>query len=184
MPRRSWAATLRDMNHVQERRQGRTDRRDASRPAVPPGPERRASGGCRRRLPEPRWRRWPSIGAAALLGVAAAFALQAVQGSPVAAAPGVAEPRATPEVVDRLPVPRITLPEAQALRDEAGALTRAQVMLDEQAHATWLPRLGPITAAAADPRVAELIREELREALAALERVGIAAGRRGPGDPG
>lgn len=166
------------MNQAHERRRGRTDRRDVSRPAVPPGAERRASGGCRRRpLPEPRWRQWPSITLAAVLGVATAFGLQALQGSPVAAAPVVVVPAAVAVVEARtedLPVMRIGLAEAQALRDAACALTPAGVALDEEAHAVWLPRLAAMRAAAQDPRVAEEVRGELLEALAALERVGIA----------
>lgn len=162
------------MNQTHERRRGRTDRRDASRPAVAPGVERRASDGCRRRpLPEPRWRQWPSITLAAVLGVATAFGLQVMQGSPVAAAPVVVV-AAPVEVVEDLPVTRIGLAEAQALRDEACALTPAGVALDEQAHAVWLPRLAAVRAAAADPRVSAEVQGELREALAALGRVGIA----------
>lgn len=161
------------MNQAHERRRGRTDRRDASRPALPPGAERRANSGCRRRLPEPRWRQWPSITLAAVLGVATAFGLQALQGSPVAAMPVVVA-AAPVEVVEDLPVTRIGLAEAQALRDEACALTPAGVALDEQAHAVWLPRLAAMRAAAGDPRVPGEVQVELREALAALGRVGIA----------
>ncbi len=167
-----------DMSQAHERRQGRTDRRDVSRPAVAPGLERRAAGGCRRRpLPEPRWRRWPSITLAAVLGVATAFGLQAMQGGPVAALP-VALAVPVEAVTEDLPAPRIGLAEAQALRDEAAALTPAGVALDEQAVAEWLPRVAEIAAAVEDPRVPAEVREELREALEALERVGIGSSAR------
>lgn len=157
-----------------ERRQGRRDRRDPSRPAIAPGPERRQNDGCRRRLPEPRWRRWPSIAVAAVLGVGTAFALQALQadasGVMPTALPGEVAAPAPP------PGPAISLAEAQALHDEAAALTPAGVTLDERAHAVWLPRLAALTAAAGDPGVAPAIRDELQATLQALARVGIGEG--------
>lgn len=170
-------ATLGAMAATSERRQGRRDRRDPSRPGVPPGPERRQNAGCRRRLPEPRWRRWPSIAAAAALGVVTAFALQALQADASAVE--------SPAPIVRTPAPRasvpagpaITLAEAQALHDEAAALTPAGVAIDERAHAIWLPRLGRLEAAARDPRMTPEVRDALGSTLEALAGVGIGGGR-------
>jgi len=64
------------MTHAQERRRGQRCRRDPTRPALPPGPERRQGAACRRVLPQPRWRQWPSLLVAAVLGVFTAFSLQ------------------------------------------------------------------------------------------------------------
>jgi hypothetical protein len=159
------------VDDVQERRRGRTDRRDPNRPAVAPGVERRAGGGCRR-LPQPRWRQWPSIAAAAVLGVFAAVGLQALRAAPVVVAEVPVELRDEPAVGQP-----IGLREAQDLRDAACALTPVGVALDEQAHGLWVPRLHRLAAAADDPRTRPEVREELNEALAALTRVGI---RRAP----
>jgi len=160
-----------------DRRHGRRDRRDSSRPAIAPGVERRLNDGCRRRLPEPRWRQWPSIAAAAVLGVAAAVALQGWQAdaSEVSPAPIVGPIEVVrPPVTARVP---ILLTEAQALHDEAEALTPAGVAFDERAHSVWLPRIGRLEAAVADPELSPEIREELAATLAALANVGLAGGR-------
>lgn len=159
------AAEFAGVGEQQERRRGRTDRRDPSRAAAWSGLDRRAGGGCRR-LPQPRWRQWPSIAAAAVLGVVAAVGLQALRAAPVV----VAE---VPVAVRVGEVQPIGLQEAQDLRDAACALTPAGVALDERAHATWVPRLARLEAAADDPRTRPEVREELNEALAALSRVGI-----------
>lgn len=167
-----------DMGPDLERRQGRRDRRDSSRPAIAPGVERRTAEGCRRSLPEPRWRQWPSMLAAAALGVVAAVALQGLQ-----ADASEVEPARANEVSAELPpivvtkAPPISLSEAQALRDEAAALTPAGVAFDESAHATWLPRIGHLEAAVADPGLSPEVREELMATLAALSDVGL-GGRR------
>ncbi|MBZ5713532.1 hypothetical protein [Nannocystis pusilla] len=160
-----------------DRRQGRRDRRDSSRPAIAPGVERRLNQGCRRRLPEPRWRQWPSIAAAAVLGVVAAVALQGWQAgaSVVVPEPMIAETEVLPApLVVRTP---ISLSEAQALRDEAMALTPAGVAFDERAHTLWLPRIGRLEAAVADPGLSPEIREELSATLEALAKVGLVLGR-------
>jgi hypothetical protein len=141
---------------------------------MPPGPERRVNQGCRR-LPEPRWRRWPSIAAAGVLGVVTAVALQALQaGAAVEPSPAVVS-----IVGHGAPVtPRsaLSLAEAEALRDEAAALTPAGVAIDERAQTIWQPRLGRLEAAAIDPRVAPEVRDELRATLQALADVGIGRG--------
>lgn len=164
-----------------ERRQGRSDRRDSSRPAVAPGVERRQNNGCRRRLPEPRWRQWPSIAAAAVLGVIAAIGLQGLQAGASEVEPAVvesAEPSPVPRSSLSAPVRApISLSEAQALQDEAAALTPAGVALDERAFALWLPRIGRLSAALADPGLPPETREELEATLAALARVGLHGGR-------
>ncbi|WP_434422346.1 hypothetical protein [Nannocystis pusilla] len=112
-----------------------------------------------------------------MLGVVAAVALQGLQadasvGEPaplegIAAAPPAAPVKTTP----------ISLSEAQLLHDEAAALTPAGVALDETAHSTWLPRIGYLEAAMADPGLAPEIREELSATLDALAQVGL-GGRR------
>lgn len=154
-----------------DRRQGRGDRRDSSRPAIPPGVERRRNVGCRRRLPELRWRQWPSIAAAAALGVVTAFALQGLQADVTAREPVANEVHAeVSALAARLP---ISLEEAQALHDEAAALTPAGVALDERAHATWLPRIGRLEAAAEEPGLPREIHAEIAATLAALTEVGL-----------
>ena len=112
--------------------------------------------------------------AAAALGIVVAVALQGLEVEVVADA----EPMTRPEGVGASQVasPAITLAEAQALRDEAAALTPAGVAFDERAQARWLPRLGRLEAGAGDPRVAPEVREELRAALQALAAVGIGGG--------
>ena len=160
-----------------DRRQGRRDRRDSARPAIAPGVERRRNDGCRRRLPEPRWRQWPSIAAAAVLGVVAAVALQGWQ-----ADASVVSPAPVMEPIEVVPAPvavrvPISLTEAQALRDEAVALTPAGVAFDERAHTTWLPRIGRLEVAMADPGLSPEVREELAATLAALAKVGLTGGR-------
>lgn len=158
-----------------DRRQGRRDRRDPSRPAIAPGVERRINQGSRRRLPEPRWRQWPSILAAAALGVVAAVALQGLRADASVAEPAPLEVAAPPAVMVK--ATPISLSEAQVLHDEAAALTPAGVALDETAHSTWLPRIGRLEAAVADPGLAPEIRAELSATLDALTQVGL-GGRR------
>ncbi|WP_096328003.1 hypothetical protein [Nannocystis exedens] len=139
--------------------------------------ERRVNQGCRRRLPEPRWRQWPSILAAAVLGVAAAVALQGLQADASVVAPAPVQETAVPAPVVAVKASPISLTEAQRLHDEAAALTPAGVAFDESAHATWLPRIGRLEAAAADPGLSPEIREELVATLEALAKVGL-GGRR------
>lgn len=159
-----------------DRRQGRRDRRDPSRSAIAPGVERRVNQGCRR-LPEPRWRQWPSILAAAVLGVVAAVALQGLQADASVAEPAPLEVTATAPPVGAVKTTPISLSEAQVLHDEAAALTPAGVALDETAHSTWLPRIGRLEAAVADPGLAPEIHAELSATLDALAQVGL-GGRR------
>lgn len=163
------------MGPEHDRRQGRRDRRDSSRPAIPPGAERRGHSGCRRRqLPEPRWRRWPSIAAAAALGVVTAFALQGLQADAyVIESPAPAVGDDVPPAPARV---SISLEEAQALHDEAAALTPAGVALDERAHAIWLPRIGRLEAAAREPGLPSELHAELTATLAALAEVGLGRG--------
>lgn len=167
------------MTHLPERRRGGRCRRDPDRPAIPPGTERRQSAGCRRSLPRSRWRQWPSLLASAALGVAVAFALQALQ----AQATVPATRPFPPTQAQASPPPRfspgISLAEAEALHDAARALTPTGVALDEHAHATWLPRLADLQTAAEDPRVSPEIRGELHATLEALQRVGVTRPHRG-----
>lgn len=139
--------------------------------------ERRVNQGCRRRLPEPRWRQWPSILAAAALGVVVAVALQGLQADASVAEPAPVEVTAAAPPVVAVKATPISLSEAQVLHDEAAALTPAGVALDETAHSAWLPRIGLLEAAVADPGLAPEIREELSATLDALAQVGL-GGRR------
>lgn len=105
----------------------------------------------------------------------------ALQGLGAGAAADV-EP-AMPERIEETPAPgargavMITLAEAEALHDEAAALTPVGVALDERAQTSWLPRIGRLEAAVDDPRVDPEVREELQAALRALAAVGLAGGR-------
>ncbi len=65
------------------------------------------------------------------------------------------------------------LARVQALRDEARALTVAEVALDERAHERWMPRVAKIERALEDPATPEPIRVELLATIAALECVGV-----------
>lgn len=157
-----------------ERRLVRDDRRQPG-PALPPtsGERRR---GDRRQLPRSRWRQWPSLLASAALGVVAAVLLQSFGGAAGGAAP-------VPMVLARTPEPVVapeidgaasfSLAEAAALRDAAQRLTPAAVALDETARLHWTPLRAGLDAAAADPRTAGSVREELEAARAALARVGL-----------
>lgn len=166
------------MTHLPERRRGGRCRRDPSRLAIPPGTERRQSAGCRRNLPRSRWRQWPSLLASAALGIAVAFALQALQAQATVPAARPLTPTPAPTQSPPRFSPGISLAEAEALHDAARALTPTGVALDEHAHATWLPRLADLQAAAEDPRVSPEIRSELHATLEALQRVGVTRTRR------
>lgn len=153
-------------NYPAERRSGRPDRRDASRPASPPdGRERRV--GPRRALPRPLWRQWPSLLASAALGVVVAVGVRTAPAEPTAP---VAPPIPATTVTIELPFTRA---EAVALRDEAERLTPAAVVLDERAQLRWWPLRPELEAAVADLRLPADLRDELAAALRALDRVGI-----------
>lgn len=154
-----------------ERRSRDRDRR-APGPAAPhSGLERRQ--GQRRQLPRSRWQQWPSLLAAAALGVAAAVLLQSFTGDtppPVMAA--------APTPVAPLPpgpqqLPRFTAADAASLRDEAEALTPAAVALDEHAGLRWRPLRGELAAALVDPVTPDPVRSDLHATVAALERLGL-----------
>lgn len=59
------------------------------------------------------------------------------------------------------------------MRDEAEALTPAQVALDERAFEVWMPRIAVIEQTRDDPATPALVRAELDATVAALERAGV-----------
>ncbi|MFO7567332.1 MAG: hypothetical protein R6X02_32105 [Enhygromyxa sp.] len=144
-----------------ERRRG-ADRRDPTRAGAYVGVERRSGPRRAADLPRPLWHRPIAVGLAVALGVAAGLAMGSTRRAAPVAAPSL-EARADPEL----------LAGVQAMRDEAEALTRASVELDEQAHELWMPRVTRIELALADPQTPEPIRTELDATLLALERVGV-----------
>lgn len=155
-----------------ERRSVDRDRRAPGPAAAPPSRERRQ--GQRRSLPRSRWQQWPSLLAAAALGVTAAVLLQAFADE--------APPQVwAAELVHRLPppapgpqqLPRFTASEAEALRDQAEALTPAAVALDEQAGLRWRPLRGELAAAIVDPVTPEPVRTDLHATVAALDQLGL-----------
>lgn len=116
--------------------------------------------------------------ACAALGVIVAVGLQSlVEATPTrtgtwaAGLPGRLPPRSVPLQAPELP--RFTLSEAAALRDEAERLTPAAVALDEQATTRWWPLRPELDAAATDPRTPASVREELEATRAALARLGL-----------
>jgi hypothetical protein len=117
-------------------------------------------------LPASPWLRPVALIAAIGLGIAAGLILNSLseppRKEPVAA---LEAPRVDPE----------TLAKVAALRDEAEALTRAEVTLDERAHERWMPRVAAIEAALDDPATPAAIRHELDATISALESVGVLA---------
>ena len=156
-----------------ERRSERRDRRAAGPATAPGGLERRS--GERRQLPRARWQQWPSLLASAALGVVVAVWLQAPSSGDAAATTATATAPSAREPARSVPPasPRFTAREAAALRDEAERLTPAAVALDEQAALRWWPVRGVLDLAVRDPDTADAVRDELRAAQAALDRVGL-----------
>lgn len=123
------------------------------------------------------WRRPLGLAIAIGLGIAGGLALDSLQAQPSeATAPtaAVRERELDPEALARV----------EALRDEAEALTAAEVALDERAHERWLPRVAKIDEALDDPATPDRVRTELLATIAALECVGVlesaGSGRRDP----
>ena len=109
------------------------------------------------------WRRPLGLILAIGLGIAGGLALNSLQAPPEIPVAAVAEAELDPEVLARV----------EALRDEARALTAAEVALDERAHERWMPRIAKIEAALEDPATPEPIRMELLATINALECVGV-----------
>ncbi|KIG16190.1 hypothetical protein DB30_04802 [Enhygromyxa salina] len=108
---------------------------------------------------------------AIVLGIAAGLVFDSLSRQPrteVATRTAHAAPAAT--------VDPEALAGVQALRDEAEALTRAQVELDETAHERWMPRVALIERALEDPDTPPLLRDELSATIDALECVGVLGG--------
>jgi hypothetical protein len=116
-------------------------------------------------LPTPVWRRPLGLAIAIGLGIAGGLALDSLQAEPEVpiAAVREAEDELGPEALRRV----------EALRDEARALTVAEVVLDERAHERWMPRIAKIEEALDDPGTPDPIRIELLATIAALECVGV-----------
>lgn len=101
------------------------------------------------------------------LGVAAGVALGSRTRTPDATAARVPAPPTAARVDPAL------LARAEALHDEARALTRAEVTLDERASERWMPRVAKIEQALDDPATPGPIRTELQGTIRALECVGL-----------
>lgn len=146
-------------------RRERRDRRDANRTDPYEGVDRRRGPRREGDLPTPVWRRPFGLALAIGLGIAGGLALDSLQAQPAASAPiaAVRERELDPEALARV----------EALRDEAEALTAAEVALDERAHERWLPRVATIDEALDDPATPDQIRTELLATIAALECVGV-----------
>jgi hypothetical protein len=165
-----FAAGFRD---DQDDRRAERDRRDPSRAAP-----RRAHGGLDRRqgprraveLPSSIWRQPLALAVAIGLGIAAGLAVNWFSG------PQVADPERSQPAPAQIEAARVdpdALARVQALRDEAEALTAAQVELDETAHERWMPRVARIEQALEDPSTPALLRDELDATITALECVGV-----------
>ncbi|NVB36615.1 hypothetical protein G6O69_02140 [Pseudenhygromyxa sp. WMMC2535] len=145
-------------------RRRREDRRDPRRAHLYAGVERRSGPRRTAELPSAPWQRRVGVVLAAGLGVVAALMLGA--------------PRSATELLlAGIPAAALVDPQElaaiQALRDEAEALTPAEVSLDERAAERWAPRVPMIELARDDPHTPEAIRVELDATVAALERVGL-----------
>ncbi len=124
--------------------------------------ERRRTGGRRRSdLPKARW---GGILAACGAGIVVAVVVQ-LWSAPVTVV--------VPSPVRKVVVPTATLERAQALRDQAEALTPTQVMLDERAQERWLPLLGELEQLQRGPETPRAVQVEVEATLAALSRAGI-----------
>ncbi len=145
-------------------RRASRDRRDPARSATYQGPERRKGPRRAADLPRPLWRQPFAVLVAATLGVIAALSIEHLPSLD----PKDRDPSVASEVVD----PEL-LARAQALRDEAEALTRTEGRLDPRAHERWQSRIGVIEAARTDPHTPTQIRTELDATVAALIRVGV-----------
>jgi hypothetical protein len=97
------------------------------------------------------------------LGIAGGLALDSLQAQPEIPIAAVRESAPDPEALSRV----------EAIRDEAEALTAAEVALDERAHERWMPRVAKIDEALDDPATPDRIRIELLATIAALECVGV-----------
>lgn len=109
------------------------------------------------------WRRPLGLAIAIGLGIAGGLALDSLQAQPELPIAAVREHEIDPEALARV----------EALRDEARALTAAEVALDERAHERWMPRIAKIDEALDDPATPDRIRTELLATIAALECVGV-----------
>lgn len=97
------------------------------------------------------------------LGIAGGLALDSLPAQPEVAIAAARESELDPEALSRV----------EALRDEAEALTAAEVALDERAHERWMPRVAKIDEALDDPATPDRIRTELLATIDALECVGV-----------
>jgi hypothetical protein len=144
-------------------RREKRDRRDPRRVGSWAGQDRRRGPRREGDLPTPVWRRPLGLTIAIALGIAGGLALDSLQAEPELAIAAVREAELDPEALARV----------EALRDEAQALTAAEVALDERAHERWMPRVAKIELALDDPATPEPIRIELLATIAALECVGV-----------
>jgi hypothetical protein len=109
------------------------------------------------------WRRPLGLVIAIGLGIAGGLALDSLQAQPEIPIAAARESEPDPEALARV----------EAIRDEAEALTAAEVALDERAHERWMPRVAKIDEALDDPATPDQIRTELLATITALECVGV-----------
>lgn len=150
-----------------DRRAGR-DRRDPARTGEYRGGERRLGPRRSAELPVPIWQRALGLSLAIGLGIVVGLAIE-LDEAPIASG-HVLEPTPHDQVAEVDPQ---ALAAVQALHDEARALTKAEVALDERAHERWLPHIADIEVALEDPRTPAPIRAELIATIDALECVGV-----------
>ncbi|PRQ09457.1 hypothetical protein [Enhygromyxa salina] len=141
------------------------------------GPERRQGPRRAAELPSSIWRQPLAIALAVGLGIAAGLVVDALTRQP---STEIAAGEATNAVQPPDHPDAEALAGVQALRDEAEALTAAQVELDETSHERWMPRVALIERALEDPDTHPLLRHELTATITALECVGVLAPTRAP----
>lgn len=109
------------------------------------------------------------------LGAGAGLALGAGSSSSSSSRSSPRAARVEPVSAGQANVDAQILAEIRALRDEAEALTPAQVALDERAQELWMPRVASIERARDDPATPAILRRELDATISALECVGLLA---------
>jgi hypothetical protein len=93
--------------------------------------------------------------------------------SPAAETQAASQVAAAPATARTEPIDPLLLAEFQAMRDEAEALTPAEVTVDERAQERWMPRVARIERARSDPSTPKILRSELDATIAALVAVGL-----------
>lgn len=137
------------------------------------GPERRQGPRRAAELPSSIWRQPLVLALAIGLGVASGLAINSFSRQPPAQQAQAVSDAGRAHSPAPMSVDAEALAGVQTLRDEAEALTTAQVELDETAHERWMPRVAMIERALEDPDTHPRLRDELSATIAALECVGV-----------